>query len=114
MQLRDRRRELAIAPLWRLGFRPFFLAGSAFALLAVAAWLGVLSGLLQGWQPTGGWLAWHRHEMPFGFAVAIVAGFLLTAVQNWTGQPGLAGRPWSACSWCGCWRGWPGWPVCPW
>lgn len=93
MQLRDRRRELAIAPLWRLGFRPFFLAGSAFALLAVAAWLGVLSGLLQGWQPTGGWLAWHRHEMPFGFAIAIIAGFLLTAVQNWTGQPGLAGRP---------------------
>ncbi|WP_421648078.1 NnrS family protein, partial [Metapseudomonas otitidis] len=57
MQLRDRRRELAIAPLWRLGFRPFFLAGSAFALLAVAAWLGVLSGALQDWQPTGGWLA---------------------------------------------------------
>ncbi|NIF19851.1 NnrS family protein [Pantoea sp. Cy-639] len=78
--------------LWALGFRPFFLAGSVFALLALALWGAVLVGALPP-TPTGGTLAWHRHEMLFGFAVAIVAGFLLTAVQNWSGLPGLSGRP---------------------
>ncbi|RHW20388.1 NnrS family protein [Pseudomonas jilinensis] len=78
--------------LFGLGFRPFFLAGSLYAALAVPLWIAALFGLID-WQPAGGWLAWHRHEMPFGFAVAIVAGFLLTAVQNWTGIAGLAGRP---------------------
>ncbi|RDS86947.1 NnrS family protein, partial [Pseudomonas fluorescens] len=44
------------------------------------------------WQPPGGWLAWHRHELLFGFGVAIIAGFLLTAVQTWTGRPGISGN----------------------
>lgn len=78
--------------LWALGFRPFFLGGSLFALLALLLWAGELAGALQ-LNPAGGMLAWHRHEMLFGFAVAIVAGFLLTAVQNWSGIPGLSGRP---------------------
>ncbi|QXH54013.1 NnrS family protein [Pseudomonas fakonensis] len=78
--------------LWALGFRPFFLGGSLFALFALLLWGGVLAGVLQA-SPVGGLLAWHRHEMLFGFAVAIVAGFLLTAVQNWSGIPGLCGRP---------------------
>jgi uncharacterized protein involved in response to NO len=93
VQLLDRNRALAIAPLWRLGFRPFFLAGALLALLAVALWAAVLQGLLSAPKVPGGLLAWHRHEMPFGFALAIIAGFLLTAVQNWTGRPGLSGRP---------------------
>ncbi|WP_443191629.1 NnrS family protein, partial [Pseudomonas indica] len=84
---------MAIPPVLRLGFRPFFLGGAAYALIAVPLWLLALGGLLPGWQPAGGWLAWHRHEMLFGFGVAIVAGFLLTAVQTWTGRPGLSGRP---------------------
>ncbi|MDE3735015.1 NnrS family protein [Pseudomonas resinovorans] len=92
MQLLDASRELAIRPIWRLGFRPFFLFGTAFALLAVPLWLMALHGRLGPWQPAGGWLAWHRHEMVFGFGGAIIAGFLLTAVQNWTGNPGLRGR----------------------
>lgn len=92
MLLLDRRVLLAIPPLWRLGFRPFFLGGALFAALAVPLWLAALFGL-PGWQPLGGWLGWHRHEMLFGFALAIVAGFLLTAVQNWTGRPGLNGSP---------------------
>lgn len=83
----------AMMPLWRLGFRPFFLAGAALAVIAMILWLGVLTGTLAGWHPAGGPLAWHRHEMMFGFGIAIVAGFLLTAVQNWTASPGLAGRP---------------------
>ncbi|MCE5364344.1 NnrS family protein [Pseudomonas anguilliseptica] len=93
MLLRDRQRELSIAPLWRLGFRPFFLGGALFAVLAIGLWAAVLLGYLPGWQPVGGSLAWHRHELPFGFAGAIIAGFLLTAVQNWTGRPGLSGWP---------------------
>ena len=92
MQLLDRKRALAIAPFWRLGFRPFFVTGALFALLAVALWAAVLHGLTSPAVP-GGMLAWHRHEMPFGFGLAIIAGFLLTAVQNWTGRPGLSGRP---------------------
>lgn len=91
MQLLDASRELAIRPIWRLGFRPFFLFGTAFALSAVLIWLVALNGHTD-WQPAGGWLAWHRHEMVFGFGGAIIAGFLLTAVQNWTGNPGLRGR----------------------
>ncbi len=92
MHLLDRQRALAIAPLWRLGFRPFFVAGALFALLAVALWAAALHGLTNP-AVAGGMLAWHRHEMPFGFGLAIIAGFLLTAVQTWTGRPGLSGRP---------------------
>ncbi|EJM75635.1 NnrS family protein, partial [Pseudomonas sp. GM55] len=86
-------RRLAVAPVFSLGFRPFFLAGAGFAAIAVAIWALWLYGRLPGAQPVGGMLAWHRHEMPFGFASAIIAGFLLTAVPNWTGRPGLKGWP---------------------
>jgi uncharacterized protein involved in response to NO len=93
MQIVDTSRALAVAPLWRLGFRPFFLGGSVFALLAIPLWLLALADGAGGWTPAGDWLAWHRHEMLFGFGAAIIAGFLLTAVQTWTGRPGLSGRP---------------------
>ncbi|WP_176719785.1 NnrS family protein, partial [Pseudomonas sp. BIOMIG1N] len=93
MQVLDRRKALAVAPLLRLAFRPMFLAGCVLALLAVPLWLAALQGVLGSWQPAGGWLAWHRHELVFGFGLAIIAGFLLTAVQTWTGQPGLSGKP---------------------
>jgi uncharacterized protein involved in response to NO len=92
VQVIDRRKALSIPPLWRLAFRPFFLAGSLFAMLAIPLWIGAWTGLWSGFHPTGGWLAWHRHEMLFGFAMAIVAGFLLTAGQTWTGQPGVSGN----------------------
>ncbi|MCC2635326.1 MAG: short-chain dehydrogenase [Ramlibacter sp.] len=96
MQIIDTTRELAIPPLFRLGFRPFFLGGALFALVAVPLWLLAWNGHFAAWQPAGGWLAWHRHEMLFGFGAAIVAGFLLTAVQNWTERPGLRGAPLAA------------------
>ena len=86
-------RTFGAAPVFSLGFRPFFLAGAAFAALAVAIWALWLYGRWPGVEPVGGMLAWHRHEMPFGFAVAIIAGFLLTAVPNWTGRRGLNGWP---------------------
>ena len=92
MNVIDRRQALTIMPLFRLGFRPFFLQGSLLAMIAIPLWIMALDGWFVGWQPTGGWLAWHRHELIFAFAAAIIAGFLLTAVQTWTGVPGLSGR----------------------
>ena len=80
MNVIDRRQALTIMPLFRLGFRPFFLLGSLLAMIAIPLWIMALDGWFVGWQPTGGWLAWHRHELIFAFAAAIIAGFLLTAV----------------------------------
>ncbi|MBY6188319.1 NnrS family protein [Marinobacter hydrocarbonoclasticus] len=83
-------------PLWRLGFRPFFLGGAAIALLLIPYWLTLwyYPQVLDRpfWSPVIP-LWWHPHEMLFGFAMAIVAGFTLTAVQTWTNQPGLKGWP---------------------
>ncbi len=92
MQLIDRSKALKITPFLRLGFRPFFFLGVLLALITVPLWVIALTGKFGDWQPYGGWLAWHRHELLFGFVGAIVAGFLLTAVQTWTGVPGLAGK----------------------
>jgi uncharacterized protein involved in response to NO len=77
-------------PLFSYGFRPFFLGAALWAILSVALWLGSLAGL---WQlaPGYGALAWHAHEMLFGYGSAVVAGFLLTAVPNWTGSLPVAG-----------------------
>lgn len=82
----------AALPVLEKGFRPFFLAGAAFAALAVPLWLVALKG---GLQPGGafGALQWHAHEMLFGFATAIIAGFLLTAISNWCGRETLTGIP---------------------
>lgn len=72
--------------LFRLGFRPFFLLAGAFAALIIPLWLLVWSG--RATLPTTQLPAsWHAHEMVFGFVVAVVAGFLLTAVRNWTSRP---------------------------
>ncbi len=78
----------------RIGFRPFFLAAGIWSALAVALWLGGLVGVVAvptAFDPT----TWHAHEMLFGFVAAVIAGFLLTAIPNWTGRlplrgPGLA------------------------
>ncbi|MGE7958279.1 NnrS family protein [Pseudomonas sp. NPDC089530] len=116
MQVLDRRAAMAIVPLLRLAFRPFFLAGCVLALLVVPLWLAALHGSLGDWQPAGGWLGWHRHELLFGFGLAIIAGFLLTAVQTWTGQPGLSGKPLAALAvlWLAArlaWLGHAPWPL---
>jgi uncharacterized protein involved in response to NO len=72
------------------GFRPFFLIAGLWAAVALALWLAVLTGRLA--LPSAfGPVAWHAHEMLFGFVVAAVAGFLLTAVPNWTGRMPLQG-----------------------
>ncbi len=69
-----------------LGFRPFYAAAGLFAIVAVAAWLFVYRGSLAPGNYLDG-VFWHGHEMVFGFAVAVMSGFLLTAVRNWTGLP---------------------------
>ena len=71
-------------PLLRLGFRPFYLGAAAFALFAVPYWVAGLLGwvTLPATLPP---LLWHAHEMLFGFAMAVIAGFLLTAGKAWTG-----------------------------
>ncbi len=77
-------------PVLALGFRPFFLAAGVWAVLALLVWLGRLKGWLPGDAYYGG-TAWHSHEMLFGYATAVIAGFLLTATRNWTGIPTATG-----------------------
>ncbi|MGA7979043.1 MAG: NnrS family protein [Chromatiaceae bacterium] len=68
-----------------LGFRPFFLAAGAAAVVAIAVWLAMLRGDLAA-APGFDGVTWHAHEMLFGYAGAVIAGFLLTATRNWTGM----------------------------
>ena len=83
-----------MSSVWlRLGFRPFFLAASAFAVISMLIWFAAYSqGItfpFTGLAP----VTWHAHEMIYGYSLAVVAGFLLTAVGNWTGRPALSGLP---------------------
>ena len=78
--------------LFELGFRPFFLLAGLSALVLVLSWVGVYLGL-PTYASYYGPLMWHGHEMIFGYAVAVIAGFLLTAVGNWTGQKMPKNRP---------------------
>jgi len=77
--------------LFELGFRPFFSAAAIFAIVATGLWMAMFVFSLP-LAPRGlGVTLWHGHEMVFGYAMAVIAGFLLTAVGNWTGVPGLRG-----------------------
>ena len=91
-----RRSRMAASPAFlRGGFRPFFFGGPAWAIVALLLWLLALTGTVQ--LPTAfDSLAWHRHEMLFGFVGAVIAGFLLTAIPNWTGRLPIAGWPLAA------------------
>ena len=77
------------------GFRPFFLLASAWAAIAVPVWL---AAYVLGFAPRSGLPAqlWHAHEMVFGFGLATVTGFLLTAIPNWTGRLPVRGAPLAA------------------
>src|SRR5690348_11128892 len=74
------------------GFRPFFLLGSVYAGLEILAWLPMFYGDLSLTTAFSA-LDWHVHEMLFGYVMAVVAGFLLTAIPNWTGRLPLQGGP---------------------
>ena len=74
------------------GFRPFFLGAGVWAALAMALWIPMLSGhvsLPSAFDP----VSWHAHEFLFGYLGAVIAGFLLTAVPNWTGRLPIVGWP---------------------
>jgi uncharacterized protein involved in response to NO len=79
-------------PLLSYGFRPFFLFGSIYAGLAVLAWLPMFYGQLSvatAFIPRD----WHVHEMIYGYIAAVMTGFLLTAIPNWTGRLPIQGTP---------------------
>src|SRR6476646_9979736 len=90
-----RARLAASPPFLRGGFRPFFFGGAAWAVLALLLWLLALSGTIILPSALDS-LAWHRHEMLFGFVGAVICGFLLTAIPNWTGRLPIAGMPLAA------------------
>jgi len=77
------------------GFRPFFLGAAAWAAIGIALWMPFYAGEIAiptAFAPTD----WHAHEMIYGYGSAVVAGFLLTAIPNWTGRLPVAGWPLAA------------------
>lgn len=77
-------------PILAYPFRPFFLIAGVYGVVTIVAWMAQLFGSLTlpvGWSP----IYWHGHEMLFGLVTAAIAGFLLTAICNWTGAPPLQG-----------------------
>lgn len=79
-------------PVLSYGFRPFFLLAGIFAIAAMVGWIGALTA---GWGVGGdyGMLNWHAHEMLFGYTSAALAGYMLTAIPNWTGRLPVSGLP---------------------
>lgn len=78
--------------LFNLGFRPFFLGAGIFAVLSIAWWMLIYTShsMVQITRISAS--QWHAHEMLYGYGLAVVAGFLLTAVKNWTGVQTLHGK----------------------
>ena len=103
--------------LFSYGFRPFFFFGSVYAGAAIVIWLPAFYGQIEiptAFAPRD----WHVHEMLFGYIAAVIAGFLLTAVPNWTGRLPLQGRPlavlfsvWVAGRLAVCASAWLGWAA---
>ena len=86
------RRGYSGPALLEQGFRPFFVAAGAWAALSLALWIGMLTGRVAlpiAFDP----VTWHAHGLLFGFVGAAIAGFLLTAVPNWTGRLPVRGLP---------------------
>ncbi len=75
-----------IRAFFSYGFRPFFLLGQIYAALAIVFWIAGFSGLIEMRAPT-----WHAHEMLFGYTLAAITGFFLTAVPGWTGSKPVHG-----------------------
>lgn len=84
--------KLSQSPLFYCGFRPFFTLTCFSALLFIGLWLSYSLGWTSLWKITGGWLVWHAHELIFGFASAAIAGFVLTAIPEFTQTPALSPR----------------------
>lgn len=86
---------MAVLVFFSAGFRPFFLLAALWAAVALPVWL---AAYVHGYAVGGalGAMAWHAHEMVFGFGAAAVSGFLLTAIPNWTGRLPVRGAPLAA------------------
>ncbi|MCT4559216.1 MAG: NnrS family protein [Pelagimonas sp.] len=80
----------AFTAFFSAGFRPMFLGAALWAVLSMWLWIAYWTGL-STWEPLWGGLDWHVHELLFGYASAVLCGFLLTAIPNWTGRPAVAG-----------------------
>ena len=89
------------APFWGRGFRPFFFMGALYSLLSILLWAAFYSGHFSPPSFLLDPVSWHAHEMIYGFSMTIVAGFLLTAVANWTG--GAPARQIHLAGLCGLW-----------
>jgi len=76
--------------LFQKAFRPFFLLGAICGVFLVPWWAFTYQQPMSG-EPGLESISWHSHEMIFGFTMAIIAGFLLTAVENWTNRPTARG-----------------------
>ena len=90
-----RLRSYAGPAILSYGFRPFFFLGAAYAGIGILIWLPLLLGdirLPTAFSP----LDWHIHEMLYGYLPAVMTGFLLTAIPNWTGRLPLQGAPLAA------------------
>ncbi len=86
----------AISP-FALGFRPFFLGSAIYAMLGMSTWAIIFQGQqVAGVSDFGAPHWWHAHGMIFGYSTGVIAGFLLTAIRNWTGLPTLSGWPLAA------------------
>lgn len=97
---RERMRNWSGPALFSYGFRPFFLGAALWAALAMALWAAMMAGaepLPLAYDP----VSWHAHEFLFGYLGAVIAGFLLTAVPNWTGRLPVVG--WSLAVLAGFW-----------
>jgi uncharacterized protein involved in response to NO len=91
----ERRLKYAGLALFSYGFRPFFLGGAAWSVACIVLWIPQFTGepsLRTAYLP----LDWHIHEMLYGYVAAVIAGFLLTAVPNWTGRLPICGAPLAA------------------
>lgn len=108
-------------PLWLVGFRPFFPLACLAAAVLPLAWVALWTGALRP-PPDLAPLQWHAHELFFGFGLAVLGGFLLTATKNWVKVRGHHGRTlqglaaaWllerAAMWWGGAWPSWVRWPV---
>ncbi|MGV6807632.1 MAG: NnrS family protein, partial [bacterium] len=73
-------------PLFNLGFRPFFLGAGIFAVLSIGIWVAAYTAGVNPYPQQLPAMWWHIHEMLFGYAAAVIAGFLLTATKNWTDE----------------------------
>jgi uncharacterized protein involved in response to NO len=88
----ERRKKYAGPALFSYGFRPFFLGGGVWAVLVIVLWIPQFMGELS-LRTAFSSLDWHIHEMLFGYISAVIAGFLLTAIPNWTGRLPINGAP---------------------